>query len=175
MPRRTITKCSRRGRAHSIEMPVEFHLCHGHVFGCSIWEIATYREFAQHWQSWRDEITRRWVEGYPGSRPMAAYLCGEIEPPGWRRELPALRSPVRTLEGCSVRIEDMGWHRWIPEFEHLDRLGLLTAAERRAALARIRGRDPVAPSLYRSIADEADAGLRPPAADAAGDDAGGEE
>lgn len=156
MPRRNISRCSRRGRPNSIEMIVEFDLCHGHVFGCAGWEIATCREFAKHWQTWGDEITLRWIEAYPGSRPFAMYVLGILPPCRWKHDNPAIRHPLRPIEGCTVSIPDRAWHNTPRELEHLVEIGVVHGDERAAAIERFSGRDPRAPSRYRSIADEAE-------------------
>lgn len=158
MPRRTVTRCQRRGSRGSITPTVEVDLTLGHVFGCAGWEMATIREIAAEWQTWGDEITRRWIEGYPGSRPFAMYALGMIPPCRWRHQWPACRHPLRAIEGCAVEIPDTAWHNSPRELEHLVEIGVVGEAEYKAAVARWNGRDPTAPSRYRSIAEEAEYG-----------------
>ena len=158
MPRRTANRCQRRGGRGSIRLTAEVDLTLGHVFGVATWELHTLRELAAEWRTWGDEITRRWIDGYPGSRPFAWYVLGLIAPCRWVHEHPACRHPLRPIEGCTVVIPDTGWHNTPHELAHLVAIGVVDAAERRAAVERWRGPDPRAPSRYHSLAEEAEFG-----------------
>jgi hypothetical protein len=149
MPRRTVNRCQRRGAHGTIRLTAEVDLTLGHVFGVAGWELATLRELAAEWRTWGDEITRRWIAGYPGSRPFAWYTLGLIAP---------CRYPLRPVEGCTVTIPDTGWHNTRHELDHLVEIGVVDAAEHHAAVERWRGPDPRAPSRYRSLAEQAEFG-----------------
>jgi hypothetical protein len=142
MPRRTTARCSRRHAAGRPDRADELCLVWGHCFGVAGWErpLQSQAELSRLWTLWGAEITRRWVEAFPGSRPAAAYLVGQIEPPAWRHELPALRHPVQI--GTEVVIEDIAWHCREIEFSHLNELGLVADEEHAAALARLAGPQP---------------------------------
>ncbi len=150
MPPRTAPKCRRRGTTDHIDQLVEFNLCHGHGFGP--WDIATRHEFAREWRRWGAEITRRWVEAFPGSRPMAAYIVGEIPPPVFEPEHDEHRPrPLRPIEGIEVVIDDTTFHMGERELRHLVALGIVGKREERLALARLDGPDPTYHGRYRSI------------------------
>jgi hypothetical protein len=156
MPRRTVNRCQRRGARGTIRTTTECDLIWGHVFGVAAWEMHTLREIAAEWRTWGDEITARWIAAYPGSRPFALYVLGQIPPCPWRHEWPACRRPLRPIEGCTVVIPDAAWHNMPRELEHLVELGIVDEDEYQAAVERWRGPDPRAPSRYRSIADQAE-------------------
>lgn len=140
MPRRFVNKCPVRGAtADQLEAVAEMNLTDGECFGC--FDFDTHLEFSRPWSIWREEITRRWIAGFPGSRPMAAYILGEIEPPTWLNKWPILRRPLRPIRGVDVRIADCGWHKTVHELEHLDRLGLVDNEEWNAAVDRLDRRD----------------------------------
>jgi hypothetical protein len=153
MPRKILTKCSRRGSAgDTLDEQVESNLTCGHCFGH--WDLRSRVEFARPWTIHGEEIVRRWRAAYPGSRPMAMYVLGEIEPPTWKHEWPALRHPLRAIEGCTVEIADTGWHKTPAELEHLAALGLIDRKERRAAERRLDERDWSYHGRYASISRE---------------------
>jgi hypothetical protein len=153
MPRRILTKCSRRGSAgDALDYLTESNLTCGHCFGH--WDLRTRIEFARPWAIHGQEILRRWRVAFPGSRPMAAYILGHVEPPTWTNDWPALRRPLRAIEGCSAAIADCGWHKTADELAHLDALGLIDRKERRLAERRLDERDWYLHSRYRSIASE---------------------
>ena len=150
MPRKILGKCSRRGSAgDALDEQVESNLTCGHCFGH--WDLRSRVEFARPWAIHGDEITRRWRAAFPGSRPMAMYILGLVEPPTWKHEWPALRHPLRAIEGSSVEIADCGWRKTEHELAHLDALGLVDARERRYAERRFAERDWYLHSRYRSI------------------------
>jgi hypothetical protein len=150
MPRRPGPKCSRRsaGRDH-IDQTVELNLVWGDCFGH--WDIRTRAEFVRHWLRWGEAITRRWVAAYPGSRPMAAYIVGEIAPPAWVSPPPCRPTPLRLIDGCTVVIPDITFHRGEPELEHLDRLGLIEDDEHELALERLAQPDARDHGRYRGL------------------------
>lgn len=152
MPRRNAPRCPLRGSAadESLDDTVEANLTGGDCFGH--WDLRTRVEFARPWAKWGEEITARWRAAFPGSRPFAAYVLGEITPPSWRHELPALRRPLRKIEGCSVEIADCGWHKTIAELEHLDALGLIDDDEWDAATERFCAPDWSYHGRYQPIA-----------------------
>jgi hypothetical protein len=136
MPRKILSKCARRGSAgDTLDYLVESNLTCGSCFGH--WDLRSRVEFARPWAVFGAEITRRWRAAFPGSRPMAAYVLGQIEPATWKNEWPALRRPLRSIEGCTVEIADMGWHKTEAELRHLDDLGLIDRKERRDAERRL--------------------------------------
>lgn len=153
MPRKILSKCARRGSAgDTLDELVEMNLTEGDAFGH--WDLRTRVEFARPWATWGEEITRRWRAAFPGSRPMAAYILGDIEPASWVHEWPALRRPLRSIEGCTVEIADCGWHKTEVELRHLDDIGLIDAKERREAERRLAATGWSDYSRYEQIARE---------------------
>ena len=151
MPARNAPRCPRRGTLDDhLDELVEMNLTTGDCFGH--WDLRTLAEFARPWAVWGDAITRRWIAAFPGSRPMACYILGEITPPTWRHELPGLRHPLRRIEGCTVEIADTGWHKTEHELDHLDALGLIDRHERRAAMKRLADRDGHYHARYEQLA-----------------------
>jgi hypothetical protein len=152
MPRRAVTKCSRRHAGERPGQTEELCLVWGHCFGVADWErpLESRAEFSRLWGRWGAEITRRWSKAYPGSRPVGSYLAGEIEPPAWRHELPALRHPVRI--GEELAIEDRAWHCREIELDHLVGLGIVDDDEYEAALERLAGSEPTAGRRYEALA-----------------------
>lgn len=163
MPRRTIGKCVRRGTpADELDVCVEMNLTTGHAFGP--WDLHDRTAFARPWATWGAEITRRWIAGFPGSRPMALYLLGEIATPAWRREF---REPMRKIDGVNVRMPGHNFHTQQAELEHLDALGLIDDDEWELAVQRLDAPGATYYSRYASIADEQEAARRavPPPTD----------
>ena len=154
MPRRTVQKCGRRGVAGGgLDITDEVCLTQGHAWGVAAWEwpLRSRADFARLWSRWGDEITRRWIEAYPGSRPAGCYLAGDIQPPAWKHELQPLRSPVRL--GREVVIEDRAWQRREAELDHLVELGIVDDDEYQAAIERLDGPDPTCGRRYRHVSD----------------------
>jgi hypothetical protein len=153
MPRRTAPRCPIRGSSdEKLDDIVEMNLTSGDCFGH--WDLRSRVEFARPWAIWGDEITHRWKVAFPGSRPMAAYILGEIEPATWVNDWPALRHPLRAIEGCTVQITDCGWHKTEHELRHLLAIGLIDTAERRAAERRLTETDWSYHGRYPSISRE---------------------
>lgn len=152
MPRRTVTKCSRRHGGERPSQTEELCLVWGHCFDVADWErpLASRAEFSRLWSRWGAEITRRWKKAYPGSRPVACYLAGQIEPPDWRQDSEALRHPV--VLGGEIVIEDRTWHGREPELDHLVELGLVDDDEYEAALERLAGHEPTTGRRYEALA-----------------------
>jgi len=152
MPRRTVSKCGRRHAGESLDITAELCLTQGHAFGVADWEepLRVPAEFRRLWSRWGAEITARWIEAYPGSRPIGVYLAGEIEPPAWRHSLDALRHPVR-LAGRIV-IEDRSWHVGEIELDHLVESGVVGDRERRLAVQRLDELDARYHDRYRRLA-----------------------
>lgn len=138
MPRRTAPKCNRRtAPVGTISMLEEMSL----VWGTTIipeLELTTRDQFARPWADWGDEITRRWIDAMPGSRPFAMYILGLIPPATWEHEWPACRHPLRPIAGVDVVIPDAGWRRTLHELDHLETLGLIGNEERERAHQRLR-------------------------------------
>lgn len=151
MPRRTVAKCSRRHAGEGLDQGDELCLVWGHCFGVADWErsLQSQAEFSWLWSRWGAELTRRWSQAYPGSRPIGCYLAGEIEPPAWRHENQALRHPVRV--GGVVVLDDRAWHCQEIELDHLVELGLVDDAEYEAATERLDGPEPTT-GRYETLA-----------------------
>jgi hypothetical protein len=97
MPLRAAPKCSRRScRREHLEQTVELCLIWGHCFGFA--DLRTRAEFAKPWATFGPEIIRRWIAAYPGSRPMATYVLGEIEPWSWTHPLLSARERAAAIE-----------------------------------------------------------------------------
>lgn len=154
MPRRTVQKCGRRHAGATLSTTDELCLTIGHAFGVRDWEepLQSQAGFRRLWSQWGTEITTRWIEAYPGSRPAGAYAVGEIEPPAWQHEVDALRHPV-AIAGTIV-IDDAAWHCREIELDHLVGLGLVGDAEYEAAIQRLAEAEPVAAGRYRSLAPD---------------------
>lgn len=150
MPRRTVTRCARRHGVDRLDQLDELVLTVGHAFGVRSWERAldSADTLAALWRRWGPEIGPRWREALPGSRPLACYLVGEIEPPAWAHELPALRHPVRV--GGIVVLADRGWHKRLEELDHLAAIGEVDDDEHDQALERLSR--PTDHSAYQAIA-----------------------
>ena len=152
MPRRTAPRCRRRGARGTLETTVECCLVWGHCFDVDEWQLRGVTDYAAHWAQWSDEITRRWREAVPGSRPMAAYILAEIPPPTWQHDDPIFRHPLRPIDGCAILVPDRTWHTREQELEHLDELGLIDDDEYEAALARL-ARGYIGDDGYRWISN----------------------
>jgi hypothetical protein len=155
MPRRTVQKCGRRGAAGDrLDLTDELCLVWGHAFGVHDWErpLASQADFSRLWSRWGDEITRRWIEAYPGSRPAGCYLAGQIQPPTWKHELQPLRWPVKL--GREVVIEDRTWQGHEVELDHLVELGIVDDEEYQAAVERLDGPDPTTGRRYRHVSSD---------------------
>lgn len=152
MPRRVAPRCARRNTpADQLDSTVECNLVWGDCFGP--WDLRSRVEFARPWATWGEEITRRWIEGFPGSRPMAAYLLGEIDAPVWTPGPPLYRKPFRRIDGIDVVMPE-NWHKQYPELEHLDALGLIDDDEWDRAIERLDSERPTDHRRYRAIHDD---------------------
>jgi hypothetical protein len=150
MPRRSAPKCPRKGNADTIDETVEFNLTDGHAFGP--WDIHTRHEFAREWRKWGDEITRRWIAGFPGSRPFAMYILGLIPPPVFEPEHDDHHPrPLRPIQGLEVEIADTTFHKGERELRHLVELGIVGRREEQLALERLDGYYPTNHLRYKSI------------------------
>lgn len=150
MPARKVTRCGRRYGIDQLGELDELVLCGGHAFGVKAWEVAldSMDTLAALWRRWGPEITTRWRDAYPGSRPLAAYLVGDIEPPAWVHELPALRHPVRV--GGILVLADRGWHTRLEELDHLVAIGEVDDDEHDETLERLSR--PTDHSAYQALA-----------------------
>ena len=105
-------------------------------------------EWQAAWSRWRDKVLPKVIEHRPGTRPVAAYVCGEIPRREFRINLPEdtgwKHIQVRDRDGKIAR-------HWLdapptfldPEVKHLQRLGLCDADElRRHREWMRRGDDP---------------------------------
>lgn len=154
MPRRTVQKCTRRHAGDRLSVTTEFCLTEGHAFDVREWEepLRSRAEFRRLWSRWSDEVEPRWIEAFPGSRPIGTYVVGGIEPPDWMSEYPALRHPV-VIEG-QVVIEDRSWHMGEVELDHLVALGVVGDRERRLAIQRLDEPDARQHIRYRLVSDD---------------------
>ncbi len=153
MPRRTVSKCIRRNTPDDqLVDTVEMNLTDGDCFGH--WDLQSRVEFSRPWSRWGDEITRRWIAAFPGSRPMALYVLGLIPPPTWQHEVAALRHPLRRIAGVDIRIADTAWHKREPELEHLVALGLIDDDEHALALERLASRDGTYHARYENLSHD---------------------
>lgn len=134
MPKRNTTKCTPKGMGPTITMPVEANLTRGDAWSC--WDFTSIAEFRDAWSSFGPIVTERWCKSVPGSRPMAAYVTGEIPPWSWTHPTPCLRHPLRRIDGVALVLDTAG-HTTEHEFHHLVELGVIDADERRLALARL--------------------------------------
>jgi hypothetical protein len=160
MPSRKAPRCGRtRGLPDQIDELVEMNLTYGDAFGLD--DLRRLVDFTAPWARWKVEITARWAEAFPGSRPLAAYITGDIAPPSWQHELPALRRPFRAIEGGTVAMPDIGWHMTQAELDHLDHLRLIDADEHDRALARLEGEDATYHGRYRPLAHQQPTTIRP--------------
>lgn len=158
MPRRVVTKCAKRHTlADQLDHAVECNLVWGECFGP--WDLHTRAEFARPWATWGDEITRRWKAAFPGSRPMACYLLGEIAAPAWQPGPPLYWQALRRIEGIHV-VMPGNWHKMYPELVHLDSLGMIDDDEWDRAIERLDSPDATYHGRYKSIYDEQEAATR---------------
>jgi len=152
MPRRVAPRCARRNTpADQLDQAVELNLIWGECFGP--WDLRSRADFARPWAVWGEEITRRWIEGFPGSRPMAAYLLGEIAAPVWKPGPPLHWRPLRRIEGIDV-VMPGNWHKQLAELEHLDGLGLIDDDEWDRAIERLDSSNATDHQRYHAIYDE---------------------
>lgn len=128
-------RCPRRTADDRIDLTVETNLVDGHCFQFA--DLTTRAAFAVAWDDWGDLILPRYVSTFPGSRPFALYVLGELPPPAWVHPDPLRRHPFRHIEGGTVRMADTTWHQRREELEHLDALGLIDADEWDRAVARL--------------------------------------
>lgn len=151
MPRRPGPRCARRHGVDRLDQLDELVLTQGHAFGVAAWEVAldSAGTLAALWRRWGPEIGPQWRDAFPGSRPMGEYLVGDIEPPSWVHELPALRHPVRV--GGIVVLADRAWHTRLEELDHLVAIGEVDDDEHDEALERLSR--PTDHSAYRGLAD----------------------
>ena len=94
-------------------------------------------EWQRAWQQWRDLVLPKAIKHFPGRRPLACYVCGEIEPRPLWGDPPLnnrwLRLYVPADNGCGQ------WHHDYPEpwqeseTAYLWRTGVIDARELRRA------------------------------------------
>jgi hypothetical protein len=135
MPRRQPRKCVEKIGGPALTLPTQLCLCYGHSF--DVGELEKPQDWAIAWGRFKGRIMAEYVAAYPGSRPAACYLLGEIAP---YRPHPTeiLRHPVK-VGGRSL---DTALHGWQEECDHLVALGLLTDREIDEANARLDSPEP---------------------------------
>jgi hypothetical protein len=152
MPRRTVSRCSPKSLGATgpkITTDIEWNLIAGDCFG--FLDLHTREEFAEPWKRWGAEITKRWIEAFPGSRPAACYILGEIPAPTWTHPTPGLRHPLRsTIKGVTLAWDTAG-HKQEPELDHLLDLGLVSDEELEAAEKRLAEADATYHGRYRYL------------------------
>jgi hypothetical protein len=78
---------------------LEYQLEYALVFGTGSAGNALIRELAvwhREWREWRDTIMPKFIEAFPGRRPAAAYICGELPMRPVEVELPLASSLRQT-------------------------------------------------------------------------------
>ena len=136
MPSRNAPRCTRRAGPERLDQITELNLTSGGAFDVEDWEFHDVEQFRVPWARWGAEITRRWIEAFPGSRPFTVYILGELPPARWQHDNPMLRHPLRRIAGCTITVPDRTWHTYRPEFDHLVRIGVVDGRERVRARAR---------------------------------------
>lgn len=145
MPRSSRRKCAPRTAGPHIELHIEIRMVFGEDFG--IGGALTASDWDALWRRYRRHVLERYVEAFPGSRPVVAYLTGEVEPYRWQHPTKICRHPVE-LEGVTI---DTAGHRSEHEFEHLVTAGVVGASEAAAARKRLASPDAQEWSRYRRL------------------------
>ncbi len=137
MPRRTAPKCQRRSASSGENHPLFDQHMECLRTGNPICRIIggepldDPREFRLLWAEYGEEIMEDWREFYPGSRPMACYLLGEVRPVPLQLKNRYFRQPLKF--GNDVAIHDRSWHLTPHEFDYLASVGIVKGAEKRRA------------------------------------------
>jgi hypothetical protein len=98
--------------------------------------LQTADEWRREWNQWGSTILPKSLEHRPGTRPVAMYAAGEIEPRRLRMPLPVghgfWRVDVRHRDGRTVtHWLNVPMPYMLPEVQHLKRLGIVDADEAR--------------------------------------------
>jgi hypothetical protein len=117
---------------------LEYQLEHAMLFGVGSAGNVVLRElivWQREWSEWRDTILPKFIGAFPGRRPAAAYIVGEIPQRPLGLALP-LAHPYRSTRCVYVNAGDYGFtYADLPEpFQadegrHLYELGLIDDAE----------------------------------------------
>jgi hypothetical protein len=126
---------------------VELDLVAGDAFG--VFDIGSREEYVEAWRLHRDAILPAWIASFPGSRPVAAYIDGELPPWKWRHRRHISRRMLRDDLGVQM---DLNGHRTDVELQHLADIGVLDEAEIALAEARLSKPDNDLLSRYQRVA-----------------------
>lgn len=119
---------------------LRWQLLWGDYFG--IRPTLTRSQTAEAWQRHGHILLEQYMRAYPGSRPMACYILGEVEPLPPHPK-PVLRAPL-AIVGLEELIETTG-HQREEELRHLLRLGVVQAEEEARARHRLEQPDATSP------------------------------
>lgn len=151
MPRAKRRIPMRESMAASLSAPVEWELAHWRGLDIGGLSFTARAEWELAWEAYCELLLPRYIAAMPGSRPFAAYVCGEIAMP------PVVVDPY--LHDRGRMIGTTAYHDAYcygiadqPELEHLIHLGLVGAGEERAARKRIDEHGPR--SLYRFVSKD---------------------
>lgn len=109
--------------------------------------LQTVEEWRREWSRWSGIILPKCIEHRPGTRPFAMYAAGMIEPQELAMPLPAshnfwrveVRHPDRSIVTHWLNVPPP---YMAPEIRHLERLGIVDAAERRRYRAWMNTANP---------------------------------
>lgn len=135
MPRRQPRKCEPKVGGPSLDRSTELCLTYGHSFG--VGELEDPRDWAIAWQRFGGAILRNYIKAFPGSRPAALYLLGELPSFGCHP-----KKILRHLVRIGDRSMDTSLHRRREELELLTERGIVSLDEARAGEARLATTHP---------------------------------
>ena len=137
MPRRAKKKCPPRGSGPKLDVIVEWECCMWQGLGPEGLGYSSFKELDRAWDTHKETLLPEFIRQLPGSRPFAQYALGEVTLPEMvQRPYPndhAYQGSIGRVYEYRCYFEDQE-----AEFEHLQKLDLLTADEVKKAKQRFR-------------------------------------
>jgi hypothetical protein len=137
MPRRAKKKCPPRGSGPKLNVIVEWETCMWQGLGPEGLGYGSFKDLANAWDTHKETILPECIRQLPGSRPFAQYALGEVPLPEmvqrpYQNDC-AYRGKIGPVYEYQCYFEDQE-----SEFEHLQKIGIVTGDEVKKAKERFR-------------------------------------
>ncbi len=137
MPRRAKKKCPPRGSGPKLDVIVEWETCMWQGLGPEGLGYGSFKELEHAWDAHKETILPEYIRQLPGSRPFVQYALGEVTLPM------IVQRPYPNDHAYQGSIGPVYEYRCYfldqeAEFEHLQKLGIVTGDEVKKAKQRFQ-------------------------------------